>query len=125
METNLNGAKENAPQPVARHKRGTSTIQNPQYKPKLRSFQAVKPQRDRQTVGRSFRPFGDSELRVTVLTKNGYPTIRISTIEGAGRNRRLDLRKSDIPGLIKRCRLTSGRTPPLGRKFHGMKSVRF
>ena len=82
MHTHLNGAdKENAPQPVARHIRGTSKFKHPKYKPTLRNYQAVTPRRDRQTIGRSFRPFGNSEVQVEVLTESRFPAIRISTID--------------------------------------------
>ena len=100
MRNNLNGVKENASQPIGRHKRGTFKFQHPLYKPSLRSWQPLAPKRGRETVARALRPFGDSEARVEVLTKGRYPAIRILEAENGRQRRHLDLRKSDIPSLI-------------------------
>ena len=100
MRNNLNGANENASQPIGRHKRGTFKFQQPPNKPNLRSFQALKPKRGRETVARTFRPFGQSEARVELLTEGNYPTIRISTIEGDDRRHHLDLRASDLQAVV-------------------------
>ena len=93
------GVKENAPPLVAQHMRGTSQKQNPLLKPNLWNFQVLKEVPHCETVARALRPFGNSELRITVLAKNGFPIIRLSTIEG-GNNRHLDLRKSDLRAAI-------------------------
>ena len=93
------GGHEKAPQPRTRQMEGNSRMQNPLYKPTLRTFQPLKEVPHCETVARALRPFGNSELRITVLVKNGFPIIRLSTIEG-GNNRHLDLRKSDLRAAL-------------------------
>lgn len=107
MRNNLNGAEiENAPLPIGRHNsRSTSKTQCPLIKPNLRSFQALRPKRGRETVSRTLRPFGNSEARVDLLTEDGCPKIRISTIEG-GRRHHLDLRASDLQAIINGCHVS-------------------
>lgn len=99
MSTLEVGAKEKPPEAVARQMGGPSTIQNPLFKPNLRNFQPLKEVPHCETVARALRPFGNSELRIAVLAKNGFPIIRLSTVEG-GNNRHLDLRKSDLRAAL-------------------------
>ena len=100
MDTLEAGLHENAPLLVAQHKRGTSKLKHPSYTPKLRNWQTLQGGHGRNTVARTLWPFGHSETRVEIITKNGFPTIRILTIRGAGRNHHLDLRKSGIRAVI-------------------------
>ena len=100
MDTLEAGSHENAPPLVAQHMRGTSKFHTPPCTPRLRNWQPQKDGTGRNTVARTLRPLGHSETRVSVIHKNGFPTIRISTIRGAGRNHHLDLRKSDIRAVI-------------------------
>lgn len=102
------GAKEKPPEALPRPMGDSSNSKHPLHTPSLRSFQHSKEKPHCKTVARTFRPFGQSEARVETLDRNGYPTIRISTVEWPGLSHKLDLRPSDVRCVINGLHLALG-----------------
>ena len=94
--------------PDARTSNGGPSDKQPLYKPTLRDFQPLAQKPHCKTVARALRPFGQSEARVETVDRNGYPTIRISTVEWPGLSHKLDLRPSDVRCVINGLHLALG-----------------
>lgn len=100
METNLNGAKENAPQPVARHKRGTSTIQKPIYSKRRPKPQVPDSTRKVWQLGLVPRLTSDSCMEFALTKKDGQVRFRFTEVAANGQRHRFHLDPSELLATV-------------------------
>lgn len=97
MRNNLNGANENASQPVARHKRGTFNFKQPLY-----SKRRLKPQVPDNTaevtqLGLVPRPTSDSRMEFALTKRGGRTRFRFTEVSETGQRHHFHL---DPPELL-------------------------
>ena len=100
METNLNGAKENAPPLVAQHKRGTFNKKRTQYSKRRPKLQLPDATPAALHIGSTLRPVDGSTLEFALEQRRGRTLFRLSETGANGQCRRFRLRRTDLRALL-------------------------